>query len=77
MPRQQGCRMAARQRGMGVDDVNRVLAVEARHLCQQARIEPSPRARQAQIPGICGYLTQREGADGFGSFGDSKPGSRQ
>src|SRR6266536_3282355 len=51
MPRQQGCRMAAGQSSMSVDEVNRSLSVEPRHLGQQASEEPKPRARQAQIAG--------------------------
>src|SRR4029077_12945212 len=36
---------------MRVDDVNRSLSVEPRHLCQQASIEPPPCTREAQISG--------------------------
>jgi len=84
-PRQQGCRVAAGQSGMGVDDVNRSLSVEPRHLGQQASVEPPPRARQAQIPGNLRVAkpirrrrrarllsTMMEGGDGDDAGSDSK-----
>jgi len=77
--------VAAGQSGMGVDDVNRSLSVEPRHLGQQASVEPPPRARQAQIPGNLRVAkpirrrrrarllsTMMEGGDGDDAGSDSK-----